>query len=157
MTIDEHPVQQDIQQVTTNGDEHRNGRVAESFQKLFAERKQQKWHDGEHDEDVIGPCAGTTSGSCPNASRKPIHGANSANDRMLIKTVNTRPFVRYDVICSCLCAISSSVVPSFSNFSNRPWTCPTSGVMPMSAPIANTITVKNSALEKLTAAKSVVP
>ena len=62
VTIDEHPVQQDIQQVTTDGDEHGDGRVAESFQKLFAEGKQQKRHDGQYDEDVIGPCAGDDFG-----------------------------------------------------------------------------------------------
>jgi len=56
MTIDEYPVQQDIQQVTTNRDEHGDGGVAESFEELLAEREQQKRHDGQHDEDVVRAC-----------------------------------------------------------------------------------------------------
>ena len=57
MTEDQYPVEQDIQQVTSNGDEHGDGGVAESFEELFAEGKQQKRHDGKHDEDVVRLCA----------------------------------------------------------------------------------------------------
>ena len=57
------------------------------------------------------------------------------------RSVNHNPFCRSDdTRLSCLCTNA----------------CPTKGVMPIRAPIENTMNVKNTPLAKLTAARSVV-
>ncbi len=75
--------------------------------------------------------------------------------------MNTNPFARIVVIFRCFSAIycsSSGVSEALDNrCSMRPTSCPTSGVIPISAPIAKTITVKKMAFENDTAAKSAVP
>ena len=37
MSKNKYPVKEDIQQVTANGNKHRNKRVSQSFQELFEE------------------------------------------------------------------------------------------------------------------------
>ena len=63
--------------------------------------------------------------------------------------VNSAPFLNNAVMrnWSSDCSVASDILPI---------SIPTKGVKPISAPMAKTITVKNSALEKLTAARSTV-
>ena len=95
----------------------------------------------------------TTSSSCPKYPKKGMHGANSAKVSAHRMSVKTPPLASSELICKCLRAISASLV----SLLKLPTSCPTNGVKPIIAPIANTMMVKKIALEKLTAAKSVVP
>ena len=63
--------------------------------------------------------------------------------------VKSAPFWNKEVMRDWIlkCSVSSDIFPT---------SIPTKGVKPISAPMAKTMTVKNSALEKLTAARSTV-